>query len=489
MKKLFVSTGLAVIGVAGLQSAGAAGPDLISPKAWNVSGTLRGFYDDNYAIGTTKKGSWGLEVSPQISVNVPLQQTDLGIRYYYTLYYYDDRRELLGWNNSYDQSHQVEFWMTHAFNPNWKLKVTDHVGIGQEPDLLQPNPAGGQAIPFRINGNNIANYGIVSLDGQWTRNFGTSLSYANNYFDYDNNGATVTGGLPTTGLDMPSASSSYNGPGVAPGWRTVEGGASLSGLLDRIEHNIALDFSWTFSPETKISIGYGFSQVNYIGNEPIAVYNYASSYTPNLIGFESNPPFNPIFNYDANNPKSFVYHSSDRDGRSHNGHVSLNHQLTANISLALSAGVSYNDSYNDPIQHTTSISPSASASLSYTYIPGSYVQLGVNQGENSTDVVAPGADGSLTQYQHSTTVYADWNHRITEKLSGTLIARFNYASFEGGAANAMTEQDYNVGLNFSYRFNRHLSADVGYNFDDLVTSLSSRGFIRNRVYLGLTASY
>ena len=86
MKKLFVSTGLAVIGAAGLQSVVAAGSDLISPKAWNVSGTLRGFYDDNYAVGTTKKGSWGLEVSPQISVNVPLQQTDLGIRYYYTLY-------------------------------------------------------------------------------------------------------------------------------------------------------------------------------------------------------------------------------------------------------------------------------------------------------------------------------------------------------------------------------------------------------------------
>ena len=472
MKKLFVSTGLAVIGAAGLQSVVAAGSDLISPKAWNVSGTLRGFYDDNYAVGTTKKGSWGLEVSPQISVNVPLQQTDLGIRYYYSLYYYDDRRQFLGFHNSYDQSHQVEFWMTHAFNPNWKLKVTDHVGIGQEPDLLQPNPTGGQAIPFRINGNNIANYGNVSLDGQWTRNFGTSLSYANNYFDYDNNGANVVlGGTSLSAVNFPVSTPGFNDGN----FREISGGASLSGLLDRMEHNIALDFSWTFSPETKIALGYGYNQVNYLGNEPIATFNYLDT------DFGSNP-------FPAG-VRSLVYYSNNRDSRSHNGHVSLNHQLTANISLALSAGVSYNDSYNDPIQHTTSLSPSASASLSYTYIPGSYVQLGVNQGENSTDVVAPGSNGSLTQYQHSTTVYADWNHRITEKLSGTLIARFNYATFEGGAANAMSEQDYNVGLNFSYRFNRHFSADVGYNFDDLVTSLSSRGFIRNRVYLGLTASY
>ena len=484
MKKLFVSTGVVVIGVAGLQAVCAAGSDLISPKAWNVSGTLRTFYDDNYAIGTTKQGSGGLEVSPSISVNVPLQQTDLGIRYYYTLYYYNDRDNL--GINPFDQSHQIEVWMDHAFNPNWKFKLTDHVGIGQEPDLLQPNPLGGNPINYRVSGNNIANYANVSLDGQWTHNFGTSLSYANNYIDYDNNGATVTGGVPTSGLAEPPTLLAFNSSRVAPGWRTVAGGASLSGLLDRIEQNIALDFSWTFSPETKISFGYSFNQVNYTGNEPIAVYNFATGVGATV--YPGPPPFLAA-PFSATGPKSLVYYSNNRDSRSHNGHVSLNHQLTANISLAVSAGVSYNDSYNDPIQRTTSLSPSASASLSYTYIPGSYVQLGINQGENSTDVVAPGSNGSLTQYQHSTTVYADWNHRITDKLSGTLIARFNYASFEGGAANTQTEENYNVGLNFSYRFNRHFTADAGYNFDDLVTSLSSRGFIRNRVYLGLTATY
>ena len=464
MKKLFVSTGLVVIGVAGLQSAGAAAADIVSPKAWTISGTLRGFYDDNYAIGTTKKGSWGLEVSPSISVNVPLQQTDVGIRYYYSLYYYNDRDNLH--INPFDQSHQIEFWMHHAFNPNWKLTVTDHVGIGQEPDLLQPNPGGGNPINYRINGDNIANYGNISLDGQLTRSIGMSLSYANNYFDYDNKGAGVQlGGVSLSGFNFP-----VNTPGFNDGnFREITGtGASLSGLLDRMEHNIGLDFNWTFSPETKIGIGYGYSQVNYSGNEPIATFNYLDT-TPSI--------------------RSFVYYSQNRDSRSHNGHLTLNHQLTANITLALSAGVSYNDSYNDPIQHSTSISPSASASLSYTYIPGSYVQLGLNQGENSTDVVQPKANGSITQYQHSTVVYADWNHRITEKLTGTLIGRFVYATFEGGAANAVSENSYNVGVNFAYQFNRHFSADAGYNFDDLVTSLSSRSFIRNRVYLGLTATY
>jgi hypothetical protein len=493
MKKFFVSSGLAAISVAALQQGVLAeGLDVVSPKAWTVSGTLRGFYDDNYNIAEANKGSWGVEVSPSISLNVPLQQTDFGLRYYYTLYYYNDRDSIH--LNPFDQSHQIELWLHHAFNQNWKLTATDHLALGQEPELLQPAQGGGRDVNYRINGNNLANQANISLDTQWTRHFSTTLSYANSYYDYDNQGATLGSvSSPPSGLILAQAFSvpvsSYSGAGVSPGWRELNGGASLSGLLDRDEHNISLDFNWTFSPETKIFAGYSFSQVNYLGNEPVAIYNYVSGFSPNL----PPPPYTLgdllSGSYDPQNPQSFVYTSSMRDSRSHNGHIGLSHQLTANISLALSAGVSYNDSYNSPIQHTTSISPSANASISYTYIPGSYVQLGVSQGENATDVVSPGSDGSLTQYQHSTSVYADLNHRITDKLSGTLICRYVYSSFEGGAANSQTESDYNVGVNLNYQINRHFSADAGYNFDDLITPLNGRGFVRNRVYLGLTASY
>ena len=465
--------------VAGLQQAATAeGLDIVSPKAWNVSGTLRGFYDDNYNIAEAEKGSWGVEVSPSISLNVPLQQTSLGLRYYYTLYYYNDRDSIH--LDPFDQSHQIEVWMDHAFNQNWKLRATDHLVLGQEPDLFKPADGSQGPVNYRINGNNLVNTANISLDTQWTRNFSTTLSYANTYSDYDNQGTGVDSILPGPNaivVGKPPVSP-FNGAGVTSGWRELTGGASLSGLLDRVEHNIALDFNWTFSPETKIFAGYGFSQVNYLGNEPVGVFNFATAAAPLGGNF-----------YSATGIQSLVYNSSDRDARSHNGHIGFNHQLTANINLALTAGVSYNDSYNDPIQHTTSISPSANASISYTYVPGSYVQLGITQGENSTDVVAPGADGSLTQYQHSTSVYADLNHRITEKLMGTLICRYVYSSFEGGSADAQTESNYNVGINFNYQISRHFSADAGYNFDDLITPLNGRGFIRNRVYLGLSASY
>jgi hypothetical protein len=461
MKKLFLSTGLAAIGIAGVQSVCAEDMGILTPKAWSLGGTLRGFYDDNYAIANSKKGSWGGEVSPNISVNLPLRQTDFGLRYYYTLYYYNDRDDL--GVNPFDHSHQVELWLDHALNERWKLRVTDHFAVGQEPDLLQPNPAGGNPVNYRINGDNFANQLDASLDTQWTRHFSTTLDYHNSWYVYDNHGANVIpgGSLDSFQLLPPST------PGQT-GFRQFSNGPTLAGRLDRMEHNASLDLNWTFSPETKIFGGYSFSQVNYLGNEPIAILNFIDK-TPQV--------------------RSLVYRSSNRDSRSHNFHVGFNHQLTANITAALSAGVSYSDSYNDPIQHSTSISPSANGSISYTYIPGSYVQLGVSQSENSTDVVEPDKYGSITQYQHSTVVYGDWNHRFTEKLSGTLIGRFVYSSFEGGQNNNVEEFLYSAGINFGYQFSRHFSADVGYNYDLEVTPLFARSFSRNRVYLGLSANY
>ncbi len=64
-------------------------------KFWTVSSTLRGFYDDNYTTspnagggGVQKQGSAGFEVNPEIKMDVPLQQTEIGLRYTYGLYYY-----------------------------------------------------------------------------------------------------------------------------------------------------------------------------------------------------------------------------------------------------------------------------------------------------------------------------------------------------------------------------------------------------------------
>ncbi len=100
---------------------------------------------------------------------MPLQQTDIGIRYTYGLYYYQDRQD--SGVNPFDQSHQVDFWVDQAFNERWRAKVTDTFSVGQEPELLNPNPLTPNAVPYRINGDNISNFGAVSLNTEWTRLF------------------------------------------------------------------------------------------------------------------------------------------------------------------------------------------------------------------------------------------------------------------------------------------------------------------------------
>ena len=45
------------------------------------------------------------------------------------------------------------------------------------------------------------------------------------------------------------------------------------------------------------------------------------------------------------------------------------------------------------------------------------------------------------------------------------------------------------GGNLEYRFNPHLSAQVGYDFDHLDSEIANRTYFRNKVYIGATASY
>ena len=461
MKKIVVSAGLAALSAVGIQNAMAAASDVISPKAWTMGATLRGFYDDNYAIGTKSRGSGGFEFSPSISVNVPLRQTDVGFRYNYAIYYYQDRQDI--GVTPIDQTHQFEVWMDHKFSTRWHLNATDSFAVGQEPELLQNSTSQ----PFRVKGDNIGNHASISLDTQWTHNFNTSLHYGNQFFDYDNSGATTTA-IPPTLAGLQAIGYSPATPGLNDGsFRSVA--SSLSGTLDRIEQNFGVDFQWVLMTETVLSFGYNFNLVNYTGSEDIAAFNYADT-TPAA--------------------RSLVYRSDSRDTMGHTIHVGLERQFSANISGSFRVGASYTDSYNNPLSHDTSLSPYADISMSYTYSPGSYVQLGVTHDINSTDVVTPNAtSGKITSYQESSVVYASLNHKFNQDLIGTIIGRFQNSMYHGGANENQSDQSYGVGINFHYQINQHFSTEVGYNFDDLTSGLDGRSYDRNRVYLGVSATY
>jgi hypothetical protein len=429
MKKFFVSVGLIAAGTAGLQGAYAPAWNSMEASMWSVSGTLRGFYDDNYTTASSgpNRGSFGFELSPQINLNVPFQQTELGLRYNYGLYYYQERENLAG-QNPFDQSHQLDLWVDHAFTERWQAKVEDSFVVGQEPELIDPNTS----VLTRVDGNNISNVGSLGVNTIWTRLFSTALNYQNSLFDYQNSGGTA----------------------INP---------SLGGEMNRVDQSISLDLQWQITPETMAFFGGAFEWVDYTGNEPIAL-------NPTIFG----PP---------------TYFSNSRNSRSYFGYVGLQRSLLANLSFTGKAGVQYSDNYNDPTGGT-SLNPYADLSLIYTYLPGCYAQAGFTQTELATDQVSIDLNnGSIATYTESSTVYASINHKLTPKLLGTVIGRWQHSVYNGGEFNNQADDYYSFGLNLSYSFTPHFSADAGYNLDDYVSQIPGNGYKRNRVYLGVTAAY
>jgi hypothetical protein len=123
-------------------------------------------------------------------------------------------------------------------------------------------------------------------------------------------------------------------------------------------------------------------------------------------------------------------------------------------------------------------------------MPQSYVQAGFSFDRNATDVVGAGLPGTLTLDAESAVFFLTLNHEITPQLFGSLMGQFQNSHYHGGTFNNKDEQYYLIGLDLEYRFNQYFSAHVGYNYDRLEsTSGLDRTFDRNRVYVGVTATY
>ena len=159
------------------------------------------------------------------------------------------------------------------------------------------------------------------------------------------------------------------------------------------------------------------------------------------------------------------------------------------MSGSIRAGASYTEYYNDP-NADSQTTPYVNASLRYTYAPQSYVEGGFSYDRNPTDVVGVSTAGgtSFTLDAESAVVYATLNHRITPELFGSVIGQYQNSKYNGGAADGQSEDFFLVGVQLEYRFNQYLAAHAGYDFDRLDSDLG-RSFSRNRVYIGVTASY
>ena len=446
-KRLVVSAGLVAMGISGAQATDVPGLDSSIPKPWSISGTLRGFYDDNFRTQTegNKQHAWGFEVSPALGFNLsPDPQTKIIFSYIYSFKYYDHDVSVNS-DENYDQSHAFNASIEHAFNERYKMVVGDSFAIGQEPDFLR---AGNSFATFqRISGNNIRNYGSIAFDAQLTRLFGLEIGYNNALYNYADNGT----GDPTIDALNPSN----------------------SGRLDRMENTIHVDTKWVLQPETVGIVGGQFRTVNYTAGEAIGVI-----VRPTPFGFIPDTIF-----------------SEARDSRTYYGYVGADHTFRPDLSASLRVGGQYVDSYNDPSSSGSGWSPYFMLSVNWAYAPDSRGELGVTHDMSATDVIGTtfGVAGpnqtSFTAYSEATVVYGAVRHRIAPRLRGSLIGQFQNSTYKGGAFNNDSEQDYLVGLNLTYELSQHLSAEAGYNYDRLESDIPGRQFDRNRVYIGATASY
>jgi len=459
MRKMVTSVGIVALGAASVQAAayapGFASTDLSQP--WSISATLRGFYDDNYLTASddssAKRSSYGFVVSPSGSVALSTEQNELGARYTFSAYYFDDRRD-----DPWDFTHQFDGYWSHTFSQRFNLHVSDQFVMAQESQILDPL---GSGTPYRTLGDNLRNSAAITLNAQLTRLIGLVLGYRNTIYDYQQDANdvydlydSVAGPFALPRYVYPSA----NGPYFLAG-------GSYSALLDRMEHGMLADLQWRLSPQTVGVLGYTFGIIDYTGDDYIA-------------GGE--------FLFIDNEPTSGAIPRSDgRNFYDHKAYVGVDHTFNPDFTVAVRGGIEYADFYNSSSGYTKA-APYGNLDLRYRFGAASYIDAGFQQRFNATDVIAYNSSASIA--------YASVNHAFTPQLSGSVLGQYQYSEFNSRQFPGLSDYDgqsesyYLLGLNLSYRFNRHFAAEVGYNFDMLDSTLG-RDFTRNRVYVGMTAAY
>jgi hypothetical protein len=450
MNKITTTAGLFALSAASIHAAVNTMPagSQQATKPWSVSATLRGFYDDNYSTSPKeiRRDSWGFEVSPSASVNLIRDQTSFGLSYVYSYRWYEDRDSLDV--PADDQSHQVNAKLSHAFSPRFKLDLSDSFAVAQEPELLAGANAPIASTFLRSEGDNLRNYADASFSAGITENLTAVLGYANEYYDYEEEGSDFIGVVN-----------------------------SRSALLDRVEHRGTLNLRQVILPKTVLVGGYQFEAVNYT-----APFNVSPIGVPLGGGALA------------------VYDADERDSTSHYFFVGVDQGITATLNASIRVGAQYTEYDNletvkvlNPSVDESQWSPYVDANATWLYMPGSYAQLGVRHQRAQTDVGFVGTSPNLDS--ESTSVYGSINHRFGSFVA-SLVGQYQHSTYDNGFSDDTADDYFMAGVNLTYEINRFLAAEVGYNYDRLDSELTAvnltgwnRSFTRNRVYIGIRGTY
>ncbi len=429
MKKLIASASLISIGVAGMQAAYAPGlSSAEASKPWSIGASLRGFYDDNYTTSPSalSRSTWGTEIEPSFGLNLPLDQTYIGLSYTYGAKYYED-------SSKWDQSHQARFNLSHAFTQRVKLDVSETFISAQEPQILEDR--GPITFPLRSEGNNIRNTASAGLTTELTEEFSAVVSYANTLWDYEQDAQDIADPLTN-----------------------ATGAGSRSALLDRVEHMLTLNIRWQIAPSTITLVGYQYGIVDYTSKDELV---------PGVIADI------------RDNRSHYAYLGADHYFTQQlNGSIRVGGQFTEypNVPVEDSA-LPYADA-SLSYTYTTG---------SYVQLG---VRHALNQTDVALVFLGgPTIDPTLNQESTTVygSINHKFTGKITGTLLGQYQnSQFNGG---GPGVNGQADDLALVGVTLRYQINEFLSTDVGYSFDRLDSDLVGRSFSRNRVFAGLRATF
>ena len=430
MKKLIASATLLGLGVAGIQAAHAPGLSSIEKsKSWSVGASLRGFFDDNYTTSPSAANppsTWGTEIEPSFGLNLPMDQTYIGLSYTYGAKFYEN-------SSKWDQSHQARFNLSHAFTQRMKLDVSETFISAQEPSILEDR--GPITVPLRSEGNNIRNTATAALTTELSEEFSTVISYANSIWDYEQDAGDVANPL-------------FNATGAG----------SRSSLLDRMEHMLMANIRWQVAPSTITLVGYQYGVVDYNSKDPLV----------------------PGLTADIRDNRSHYAYA----GVDHFFNQQLNASLRAGAQMTSYPNVTVDDSVLPYADASLSYTYTTG---SYVQLG---VRHALNQTDVGLVFLGAGnIDPTLNQESTTVygSINHKFTAKITGMLLGQYQnSQFNGG---GPTVDGNADDLFLFGLTFRYQINQFLSADVGYSFDRLDSDLMGRSFSRNRVFAGLKATF
>jgi hypothetical protein len=284
--------------------------------------------------------------------------------------------------------------------------------------------SGGISVPIRTKGDYTRNRVTADFQGDLTERLGFELGYGNTIYDYEQGGV-----------------------------------GGYSSILDRMEHLAHLDLRWRIRPELIGVFGYQFGYNDYSGDSAMYFDAFGNKVTSDV-----------------------------RDSYNHYIYGGIDHSFTAKLKGSIRLGAQYVD-YTDALPGTDNKwTPYADSSLTYTYMPDSYLQVGVKVTRLATDIVSPDSSGP-TEDQEARTIYAMVNHKFTSRFTANIIGQYQNAEFSEGAFDNDKDKLYLIGVNLDYALTKYFGLEAGYNYDKLDSDVPNRSYNRNRFYFGIRATY